>query len=270
MEIRYLNADGEKISKTCDLEFGKELQLPSGESNLLQSNNELCEKGFQIFRLHEMNTFTQLQQIITAQIIKRLSLYQSVPDNFELTRYHTYLTRPDNHFRVSTWALDYEILGDTFFEIKSQAEELLKMKLKTKKINHLGIDGDYVGFRILRPMKNDHNPFHRDAWIPYWRDTVNIWLPICGFENSNSLQLIPESHLWPDDQILKTKAGVEIEGKKYHVPAAIGTVNNFVIETPILDKGGGIIFSPYLIHGNGVNKQKDTTRVSLEFRFCKA
>jgi ectoine hydroxylase-related dioxygenase (phytanoyl-CoA dioxygenase family) len=62
---------------------------------------------------------------------------------------------------------------------------------------------------------------------------------------------------------------VEIDGKKYHVSAAIGTVNEFNIETPVLQKGDGLIFSPYLIHGNGLNKQNDTTRVSLEFRFCK-
>jgi ectoine hydroxylase-related dioxygenase (phytanoyl-CoA dioxygenase family) len=156
-----------------------------------------------------------------------------------------------------------------FFDIKSQAEGFLKQSLDIKKINHNGVDGKYVGFRILRPLKSDHNPFHRDSWIPYWRDTINIWLPICGFENGNTMQMIPGSHLWADSQILKTKAGVEISGKKYHVPAAIGTVNDFSTDQPNLKIGEGLIFSPFLIHGNGMNRMPDSTRVSLEFRFCK-
>jgi ectoine hydroxylase-related dioxygenase (phytanoyl-CoA dioxygenase family) len=200
----------------------------------------------------------------------RLSQIQQVPDDFELQNYHRYLLNPDIHFNVSTWALDYTIFGDVFFEIRDQIEEMLKVPLKIKRISHLGVEGEYVGFRVLRPQKNDHNPFHRDSWIPYWRDTVNIWIPICGFEDANSLQLIPGSHMWPDDQILKTKSGVEIDGKRYHVPAAIGSINDFSIETPRLRKGGGLIFSPYLIHGNGANRLKDKTRVSLEFRFCMA
>ncbi|MBL7800019.1 MAG: phytanoyl-CoA dioxygenase family protein [Chitinophagales bacterium] len=269
MEITYLNEEGERISKNCDLEFGKEPHASNGEMDLLSADETLLEKGYHIFSLRKMDTLLDLERIITAQIVQRLSIYQQVPKDFELSNYHNCLTRLDNHFRVSTWALDYEVLGSAFFDIKHQMEDLLKFKLAVKKIKHNGVDGEYVGFRILRPLKNDHNPFHRDAWIPYWRDTVNIWLPLCGFENANTLQMIPGSHNWADSQILKTKAGVEIDGKTYHVPAAIGTVNDFTIDTPDLIKGEGLVFSPFLIHGNGVNRKPNTTRVSLEFRFCR-
>jgi ectoine hydroxylase-related dioxygenase (phytanoyl-CoA dioxygenase family) len=269
MDIKYLNEEGERIAKICDLEFGKEPLSHATESSILQSNSDINTKGYSIFSLHKANTFNTLEQTITRYVAQRLSEWQHVPANFQLSQYHHILTQPEHHFKVSTWALDYTLLGDAFFEIKSQIEELLQKELTIKKINHLGVDGEYVGFRILRPMKNDHNPFHRDAWIPYWRDTVNIWLPICGFEDRNTLQMIPYSHTWADEQILKTKAGVEIDGKKYHVPAAIGTVNNFTIDAPLLHKGDGLIFSPYLVHGNGVNRKPDTTRVSLEFRFCR-
>jgi hypothetical protein len=269
MKIRYLNEDGAKISKSCDLEFGREYSESPDRHDLMGKNPKLRTEGYEVFTLQRMETFVRMERLIATQIQERLSHYQDVPADFDLKNYHRYLVNPDIHFKVSTWALDYKILGDSFFDLKNQMEELLGQKLTVKKINHLGVEGEYIGFRVLRPHQNDHNPFHRDSWIPYWRDTINVWLPICGFEDANSLQLIPESHLWSDDQILKTKSGVEIEGKKYHVPAAIGTVNDFRIEIPRLKNGDGIIFSPYLIHGNGANRLDDTTRVSLEFRFCK-
>jgi hypothetical protein len=271
MEIKYLSDSYEKIAKSSDLEFGKNVIPLTAENNLLSNAPLLNEKGYGLFALPDYKTFDRLNKYITRYVLERFMEYQKpIPSHFTLSDYHGWLESEDVHYKISTWALDYKMLGDVYYEILHQAEEMLQLKLKVKKINHLGIDGEYIGFRILRPLKNDHNPFHRDAWIPYWRNAVNIWLPICGFEDGNTLQLIPKSHLWNDDEILKTKAGVELEGKKYHVPAAIGTVNKFSIETPVLQQGEGIIFSPYLVHGNGVNRKKDVTRVSLEFRFCKA
>lgn len=269
MKIKCLNEECEIISKSCDLEFGKMSSTHLESCELFQSDARLNEIGYDIFSLKALDTFNQLETIITNQIKQRLSLYQAVPSDFSLSSYHECLLRAETHFKLSTWGLEYDIFGSAFYALKEQIEERLKLNLKVKRINHMGVDGDYIGFRIIRPMKNDHNPFHRDSWIPYWRDTINVWLPICGFEDSNSLQLIPKSHLWRDDEILKTKAGVEIDGKKYHVPAAIGTNNDFTIETPNLKKGEGLIFSPFLIHGNGANKSENCTRVSLEFRFCR-
>ncbi len=269
MHIKYLNEDCERISKTCDLEFGKELLILKDDTNLLSRNPQLNKSGFGRFTVQDISTFNRLEKTMTLLIKERMELYQNVSDDFQLNQYHKHLVNQEDHFKISTWALDYKLLGSVYDEIKEQVEEILGVKLRIKRINHMGTEGDYVGFRVLRPQKNDHNPFHRDAWIPYWRDTVNIWLPICGFEDGNSLQFIPESHIWPDNKVLKTSAGVEISGKKYHVPAAVGTTNDFTIVTPALQKGDGMIFSPYLIHGNGVNRQDDTTRVSVEFRFCK-
>ncbi len=269
IKISYFNSECEKISKSCDLEFGKN-QLPlTALNNLLCNNAELNKNGFGKFPVLSKSTFASLKKCIEQIIIQQLSAYQKISPDFELSQYHNFLESEENHYKISTWALEYKEIGDVFFEIKKDVEDLLGLKLKVKTINHRDKEGEYIGFRIIRPMKNDHNPFHRDAWIPYWRDTVNVWLPLCGFEDGNSLQIIPKSHQWRDDQILKTKAGVEIEGKKYHVSAAIGAVNEFTIETPLLNYGEGLVFSPYLIHGNGVNRKDNTTRVSLEFRFCR-
>lgn len=268
-EIRYFNSDCEKISKSCDLEFGKNPLPLSLSNNLLCGNDALNQSGFGVFHLLTKDAFLLLRKQMEQIVVQRLSVYQKVSSDFELTQYHRFLEHEETHYKISTWALEYTAIGDIYFEIKKRVENVLKLKLKVKAISHLGKEGYYIGFRILRPMRNDHNPFHRDAWIPNWRDTINAWLPLCGFEDGNSLQVIPESHLWEDNQILKTKAGAEIEGKKYHVPAAIGAVNKFNIETPLLNPGDGLIFSPYIIHGNGVNKKSDTARVSLEFRFCR-
>ena len=270
MEIHYLNEACEKISKSCDLEFGKNFSPLTEANNLLIKNEKLNSEGMGVFGLQEMSTFDKLEKAVTGHLVKQLSCYQNVPSDFELSRYHHFLDNEDIHYKISTWALDYTALGESYDLVKTQIEEILHLKLKIKRIIHADKEGEYVGFRIIRPGKNDHNPFHRDSWIAYWQDTINIWLPICGFENGNGLQMVPQSHIWKDDEILKTKAGVEIDGKKYHVSAAIGTVRDFNIVTPELSKGQAVIFSPYLIHGNGINRLQDTTRASLEFRFCRA
>ncbi len=270
MKIHYLNDACERLGKTCDLEFGKIVMPQSGDSNLLIKNEVLNSLGYGIFRLTEMSTFDKIESAVTSHVRNKLSEHQQVPAGFTLSQYHRFLESEDIHYKISTWALEYTTIGDAFNLVKTQVEEILQQKLKVKRISHLGVEGEYLGFRIIRPGKNDHNPFHRDSWISYWQDTVNIWLPICGFENSNTLQIIPESHLWPDDQILKTKAGMEIDGKKYHVSAAIAAARDFTILSPDLSKGQAILFSPYLLHGNGINRMSDTTRVSMEFRFCRA
>ena len=149
-------------------------------------------------------------------------------------------------------------------------EALLRESLDLKAIEHQGAIGKFLGFRIVRPGKPDFNPFHRDAWLPYWRDVVNVWAPLSGFEGGNTMSIIPGTHNLDDSEILKTKKGAIINDKTYHVPAAIALGQNFEPITPVLEKGEALVFSPYLIHGNGINRNPDTTRVSIEFRFCKS
>lgn len=268
MPINYFNDSALKIARNSASEFGSKKSNNANPFLIIENNVELKQKGFCLFNI-EADLNQLLYSKVTSFVKNKLVEFQEVPADFELEKYHIYLKDESTHFKVSSWAMDFQLIGNAYFEIKKKIESILQAELTIKKIEHMGNIGEFIGFRIIRPQKNDHNPLHRDSWIDFWQDTINVWLPICGFENGNSLQLIPQSHLWFDEEILRTKSGAEIDGKIYRVPAAIGTIQSFTIETPILKKGEGLVFSPFLIHGNGVNNSLDKTRISLEFRFCK-
>ena len=42
--------------------------------------------------------------------------------------------------------------------------------------------------RIVRPGRADHNPLHRDAWMPRYRGALNIYAPVAGKDAQPKLQ----------------------------------------------------------------------------------
>lgn len=232
--------------------------------------NILGQEGWKHLFLETNNDFADLKSCITTHIKNLLSSHQKVDSTFVLEDYHKHVQTDQIHYAVSSWAMSKEVIGKHFELIKKNIEDIVGANLATKEIEHKGTKGHFLGFRIVRPHTSDHNPYHRDAWLPYWRDTLNVWIPICGFENGNTISLLPGSHILDDSQILRTKRGAIIGEKKYHVPEAIATTQPFEKITPRIHEGEGLLFSPFLLHGNGKNKLPDTTRVSIELRFCKA
>jgi ectoine hydroxylase-related dioxygenase (phytanoyl-CoA dioxygenase family) len=165
--------------------------------------------------------------------------------------------------------LPIDDMKELYCGVKSKLEQFLEMELTTKEIEHNSTRNRYVGYRVVRPQREDYNPFHRDSWIDYWQDTINFWLPLSGFNNENGLQIVAQSHKFKNEDIYRTKSGYMSGDKTYHVPATIAFNHPFKILKPKLSKGQGLLFTPFLIHGNGVNNSSNETRVSLEFRFSK-
>ena len=255
---------------TAEIELGEiGLKHNDLEENILGTSS-LNTNGWKSFPFIEQDKFSDLKELLTRHIKGLLEEHQTVEPGFTLEEYHKHVLNDKIHYAVSSWAMTDEVIGKHYAHIKAQMEELLGIMLTTKEIEHKGSKGCFLGFRIVRPGKSDHNPYHRDAWLPYWRDTVNVWIPICGFENGNTISLIPGTHILDDSEILKTKRGAIIGEKTYHVPEAVAIKRPFEKLTPSLQEGEGLIFSPYLIHGNGRNNLPDTTRVSIELRFCRS
>ena len=255
---------------TAEIELG-EIGLKHNilEENLLGTSS-LSTDGWKSFFFIGKDEFLALKNLLTRHIKSLLEEHQSIDSDFRLEEYHKHVLSDTIHYAVSSWAMSDEVIGKHYAHIKAQMEKLLGTVLTTKEIEHKGAKGRFLGFRIVRPGKSDHNPYHRDAWLPYWRDTINVWIPICGFENGNTISLIPGSHTLDDSEILKTKRGAVIGEKTYHVPEAVAINTPFEKISPSLQEGEGLIFSPYLIHGNGKNNLVDTTRVSIELRFCRS
>ena len=129
----------------------------------------------------------------------------------------------------------------------------------------------WIIVRINRPNSIGYNPVHKDIYESY--DSlgaiprmINVWIPICGVEGRTGLPIAPGSHLVPEEQISRTKAGSIIEGQKYSVNCIQTWGDSATLKTMAPNYGDMLVFSSHLIHGLAKNYHADTTRISLEFR----
>jgi len=121
--------------------------------------------------------------------------------------------------------------------------------------------------RIVRPGRADHNPLHRDVWLPRYADGLNIYLPVAGSTARSALALVPGSHHWPESAVVRTAAGAVYHGVPYTVPGVLGAHRPLSLVRPNPGPAEVLVFSPYLLHGAAANLNDDATRVSLEMRF---
>jgi ectoine hydroxylase-related dioxygenase (phytanoyl-CoA dioxygenase family) len=185
-----------------------------------------------------------------------------------LSKYHEVINTDELHNKVINITRNLEN-ADLDFDIESlvhRFSEVLGFKL-TSWIEE--IKKSHIQIRISRPNSLDINPPHRDSYLSYYKDILNIWIPVEGCNTLSSLPVFPSSHLIPENNILRTKSrGAKINGNTYYVPCILETnKGNINMLRPNPKMGEALIFTPYLIHGAAVNLNKDITRVSLELRF---
>lgn len=134
------------------------------------------------------------------------------------------------------------------------------------------IFNDDIWVRICRPSSvtdTDYNPCHRDIYLDFYRNIVNIYVPIVGSNEKSSLAMQSGSHLWNESDLVVTKGGAYFpsSGKKYSVDAILRSKQPLDMVRPNPREDEFILFSPYLIHGCSSNNNVDTTRMSVEIRF---
>lgn len=143
---------------------------------------------------------------------------------------------------------------------------------------HIGIKvkvfNDDIWFRICRPSHKyptDFNPCHRDTYLNFYRNTVNIYLPICSSNENSSLTIEPGSHYWNENETIVTNGGAYFKStnKKYSVDAIVASKQKLNMIRPNPNIGQVMLFSPYLIHGCANNNNLYTTRISIEVRFIQ-
>ena len=134
----------------------------------------------------------------------------------------------------------------------------------------------HIIVRINRPKSSDYNPPHKDIYGPYDRDSsnyitfINFWIPICGVTDKSSLPIVPESHHIPENSILRTTEGAELENNNYRVNLILNWNGSNQLRRVKIKQGEVLMFSPHLIHGLALNDEMDQTRVGLEFRLFKS
>lgn len=134
----------------------------------------------------------------------------------------------------------------------------------SKKLNEkVKIFNGDLWFRICRPTSiynNDFNPCHRDIYLDFYRNIVNIYLPITGSNELSSLNIHPGSHKWNENETCITNGGAyfKSKNKKYSVDAIIASKQPLQMIRPNPSENQILIFSPYLMHGCANNDNLNT------------
>ncbi len=115
------------------------------------------------------------------------------------------------------------------------------------------VRGDARDERVVRDLAKD----------------ADVLVPLAGSTESSSVPLVPESHRWKESEIERTLDGARTNGQSYTVPAVVGAKRELRLVRPNPGTNEVLVFSPYLIHGGGGNRNPDQTRVSLELRFWR-
>tara|TARA_Y100000589_G_C27055439_1_gene589099 strand:- start:67 stop:918 length:852 start_codon:yes stop_codon:yes gene_type:complete len=243
--------------------------------NLLEKSEKNSD-GFLVSSFLEKDQFLKLQSSVFKFLSRSFNLdlnKQNITDKLSKI--------DDKNFKDKMKKLYYGIPFEELNFSKSQIEErvsrLVKLNLICDDLPSKS-DGTYVGppgpesvqIRIVRPNKPEFNPPHRDIYYDNLRNALNCFMPIYGVNNKSSLPIIIGSHLWPEDETIRTEKYPIVDGTKFSVPAIISRKDGSIIrmKRPKVDYGNLMLFSPYSIHGGGVNLGKQV-RISFELRFWK-
>lgn len=248
-----------------DIFSGDNVILADREQDIL-SSLDWYQDGVATVNIFDSHEFLSLKNKIENRILEIAnSINLNFDNSFTLEKYHTFVNDTEHEQLIK---LTRNITFDSLdFDFQSA----------TKKISHFcnhefsrknpKLDKDFVIVRISRPGKDDFNPPHKDGYLEVWERTVNLWAPIAGCTKKSNLGVMKNSHLIPENRLVRTKGGAIFNGKKYHVPAILSVdEKNIHFTRPEIAYGDCLIFSPLLIHGCAVNLQENVTRISLEIR----
>ena len=210
--------------------------------------------------------------ISTDKLIKSVmgGLGVAVGSDFSLERYHEYVDE-ELHQKViqktrrifpADIDLDVEPIIHSF-------SNYLGCDLSME--NPITKETQHMIARLIKPQSHDYNTAHKDIYQPFDNygtipKMVNIWIPLAGIDENNSLPLVPGSHLLPESAILRSRAGAAMNGKSYSVASIKSWDGKNDLQRVKIKQGEVLIFSSHLIHGLAKNNSISNTRISYELR----
>jgi ectoine hydroxylase-related dioxygenase (phytanoyl-CoA dioxygenase family) len=240
--------------------WGKDQVLLDGDTNLMEHTGFNAD-GYGIVHLEGHNTFlrTFIEESIHSTISKRISL----------EKYHLEMTEEEHAKLLHAMPYKRDATPELYRFCKN-LEETVSAAVKRP----VRVFNNDVWVRICRPTHisdSDYNPCHKDIYLDFYRNTVNIYLPVVGSNEKSSLLLQPGSHRWSESETIVTQGGAYLKekGKKYSVDAVVASKQplSMICPNPSIDEM--LLFSPYSIHGCSSNSNKEQTRMSLEIRFIE-
>jgi len=243
-----------------DVCWGKDRVILREDANLLECT-DFDGDGHCVFSMEPYNGF--LKSMVESKIAEATS------QHINLETYHSNITEEDHTKIINAmpWKKTESPEIREFAEyMESRVSGILGKKVK--------IFNDDIWVRICRPSSvtdTDYNPCHRDIYLDFYRNIVNIYVPIVGSNEHSSLAMQSGSHYWNERDLVVTRGGAYFKntGKKYSVDAILRSRQPLHMMRPNPREDEFILFSPYLIHGCSSNESMDTTRMSLEIRFIE-
>jgi hypothetical protein len=238
-------------------EYGKNQVLLNDDINLLK-HTSFDINGYEILKMTSFNDL--LQKFLL------LKIFNITGKHINLELYHNEITEVE-HVKILN-SMPYkkeELLEFSNYIIRFMSDEL-KEELK--------IFNNDIWYRICRPSvinENDNNTCHRDIYLDFYRNCINIYIPVCGSNENSALQIQPGSHKWNENETSVTKGHTIFKyiNKSYSIHTIVASKRpiNMIRVNPSLDEV--LLFSPYLIHGCASNNNLNITRISLEIRFIQ-
>jgi hypothetical protein len=276
--LSYKINDSLKTFDVSSASFKRGEKTVTFDSNLF-SDPEFLKNGY-ILRQFPSKWKNSIERSIQAVVSAKMQAAGVIFDNklrtFSLDRYHDYVNE-EQHQRVvdsfrggffGTGGIDLSELGIDYKQLNSFINKTIKSnKPLSCKIKKFGLTFGKFWIRIVRPNSNDNNPPHKDSHLKRLRKNVNIYLPLAGSNKHSSLPLIPGSHLENESEYISSSSPCFINEKKNTVPCIVHRNKGLNMICPNPKPNQIMIFTPHLIHGGGINSNKDITRVSLEMRF---
>lgn len=260
-----------KLDEGARYEIGAE-EILSQRFGDLTETKDWFKEGFSIeksSRFYDLKKLYSATENAIKNIIENLDLNTQL-DGFTLEKYHEYV---GNELHAEVVQKTKRLFPDDLnIDTQKIVEEFGKY-FGTKLTFSDPITGQeqWMIARINRPRSNDYNTVHKDIYESFdeYSDIprmVNIWIPLSGVTESNSLPIASKSHLLSEDLIVRSKAGSKMNGIPYSVASIKSWDGRSMLSRAILDADDVLIFSSHLIHGLAVNNSDDITRISFEFR----
>lgn len=250
--------------------WGSDIILLDQEDDLIKNSN-FKDLGYVVDKFISPDLNQQIIEKIRSIVylrIKEVKTFDLEFELFHLEDYHKYVNDEEHIVVVEPFRawLDASLLPCQIEFIEDRVSEILNTQVSTL-VPHYG--RKTFAIRIIRPLSKDYNPPHRDPWVDILKGSVNAYIPIAGSSNQSSLPLLPGSHRWKESEIERTVRGARVNGKEYVVPSVVSSTRALDLIRPNPEIGEILVFTPYLIHGGGLNQQEDITRVSLEMRYWR-
>ncbi len=242
-----------------DVMYGEEGVIIDKDIDLMQDYSD----GFTICKLSKSKAERlrrALQEFLKTEISNKTGIKL---DNLEHYHKAVNIQVHENFFNEFSRGFKVSSLKELKF-LDDEISKITSSDVSTKS----PYDGNsYFWMRIIRPGILENNPAHKDVYLDYLRNAVNIYFPVCGSSKKSSLSIAPKTHKENEQNILRTVSGARVGKRQFTVPAILHINGSLELIRPNPQSDEMMVFSPYLVHGAGINEEIDLTRISLEMRF---